>query len=83
MPPSQIRFDEPTEYGRPQQVGKSSAITRLVISTGLASDERGAQKVILIILVLVAVGTILIFIFGTKGHAPPPPNVDGSMTHQV
>ncbi len=83
MPPSQYRFDEPSEYGRPQQTGtgKPSAITRLTIYLGLAKDEQRAQKVILIILILAVVSAILIFMFGAKGHASPPPNIDGRMTY--
>lgn len=53
---SDIQFEE-QEYARPAAYtqGKSSALSRMVISFGLAKDDAGAQKVLLVVLVVVVI----------------------------
>ena len=55
-----IQFQEP-QYGSQSSSGsKRSWLAGLVIKAGLASDDKGAQKVLVIVLVLVVIATILV-----------------------
>lgn len=61
-----VEFNEPVyESNRVQPVAKPSALSKFVMKTGLASDDQGAQRVmlILLILVLIALGAVLVFGF--------------------
>ncbi len=68
---SDIQFEE-QEYARPAAYtqSKSSALSRMVISLGLAHDDAGAQKVLLVVLVItvILIG-IVWFVFN-----PPAPS---------
>jgi len=56
-----IQFQEP-QYGTPLAGPKRSWLTGLVIKTGLATDDAGAQKVLLIVLILTIIATVLVWI---------------------
>lgn len=79
MSSGQIKFQEPG-YARPLAGPKRSWLTSLVIKVGLAKDERGAQKVLLIILALAIIGIVLIFVLGLGGGQtkPPVPSINGT-----
>lgn len=74
-----IQFQEP-QYGSPQVAGvKRSWLTGLVLKTGLAKDEAGAQRVLLIILVLAVIGTMATLVLGSGSSTKPVDlNIDGT-----
>jgi len=55
-----IQFDEP-QYTAPVSAPKASWLTSLVIKTGLATDSAGAQKVLVIVLIVTIVAIILVW----------------------
>mgnify|MGYP001572131742 CR=1 FL=1 len=56
-----IQFDEEPQYARPTSGSeRQSWLSGLVIKTGLAKDNAGAQKVLLVVLVLVVLATIMV-----------------------
>ena len=59
---SDVQFDEP-EFRRPVADTKRSLLATLVIRTGLASDDAGAQKVLLTVLILVVLAIIAVWTF--------------------
>ncbi|HWU24633.1 MAG TPA: hypothetical protein VN086_02680 [Candidatus Paceibacterota bacterium] len=68
---SDVEFNEP-EYAataRSSRTAKQSRFERLVLSTGLAKDSKGAQRVLLIISILMLV--IAAFLMWPK-HQPAP-----------
>ncbi|MDP2593924.1 MAG: hypothetical protein Q8P36_01110 [bacterium] len=69
-----IQFDEP-QYGQSTSRQRYSWLTGLVIKTGLASDDAGVQKVLLIVLGLAIVGIALVLVVGggATRNIPPPP----------
>lgn len=52
-----IQFEEEQQYQKPvyQQTEKKSLLTRFVLATGIVSDDKGAQYVLLGIAILSAV----------------------------
>lgn len=56
-----IQFQEP-QYNAPLATPKRSWLTNLVLKAGLAKDDAGAQKVLLIVLVIIIIATILVWI---------------------
>lgn len=58
-----IQFQDP-QYGPPAAGSgpRRSWLTNLVLKTGLATDDAGAQKVLLITLVIVIVAIIAIWV---------------------
>ena len=77
--PDQLQFQEP-EYSRPfPPAAKRSWLTSLVIKTGLATHEAGAQTVLLVILVATVLG-IIWFAWPSGSSSPnvplgPPPSL--------
>ena len=69
----QIQFEEP-EYARSAALEKHSWLAGLVIKTGLAKDDLGAQKVLLIALVLIIVATIAVFWMSSNSSSQTPPS---------
>ncbi|MDP2593922.1 MAG: hypothetical protein Q8P36_01100 [bacterium] len=55
-----IQFQEP-QYGQSTSRQRYSWLTGLVIKTGLAKDDAGAQKVLIGVLVLTIIATVLIW----------------------
>jgi len=55
-----VQFEEP-QYTRPSYGPKRSALAGLVIKASLASDDAGAQKALIIILVLTIIAIILVW----------------------
>jgi hypothetical protein len=67
-----IQFNEP-RYARPSaSVHRHSWVTGLVIRSGLAADERSAQKTLLVVLVLTIAGIVAIFVLNGSGGAVVP-----------
>lgn len=68
---SDVEFNEPqyASTNRASFANKQSTFERLVISTGLAKDSKGAQRVLLIISVLMLI--IAAFVIWPK-HQPAP-----------
>ena len=64
-----IRFDEP-EYMRSTALDKPSWLSSLVIKVGLAKDNAGAQKVLLVVLVLVVLATVIVLWVSNASSAP-------------
>lgn len=58
-----IQFQESQYGGRPPLGPKRSWLTNLVISTGLAEDDAGAQKVLVGILVVIVIAIVLINLY--------------------
>lgn len=53
---SDIQFDEEQQYQRPiYQAEQKSFLTRLVLSTGIVSTDKGAQYVLLGIAIIAAI----------------------------
>lgn len=83
---SNVQFEEQTIIPRFHQEEKVPTFNRLVMKTGLAKDKRGADVVlvaIIIISIIVAIGTSL---WGTKEQPPisgqtkaPIPNGSGKI----
>jgi hypothetical protein len=64
-----LQFDEP-QYARPAAApGRSSWLTGLVIKSGLAQDEQGAQKVLLIVLGLALLSIVAVIMLSGSGSA--------------
>jgi hypothetical protein len=61
---SDVTFNEP-QYGSGGSRGpeKSSALSQMVISMGLAKDEAGAQRVLAIVAAAIALIAILVYVF--------------------
>lgn len=55
-----IQFDEP-QYDHSSYTPKRSWLTSLVLKSGLASDDAGVQKVLLIVLVLTIIAIVLVW----------------------
>ena len=73
--PMDVSFNEP-DYGRKTAMPKPTLLGGLVIRARLASDERGAQRVLLTLLVIAVLGIVLIWALagpGTPGDIPLPP----------
>ena len=58
-----LQFNEEQQYARPTPTRKPSFMTGLVMRSGLAKDEAGAQRVLLIVLVLVILAIIAVNFF--------------------
>ncbi|MFZ1987895.1 MAG: hypothetical protein WAV21_02590 [Minisyncoccia bacterium] len=59
-----VTFNEP-EYQRDPRSPRSSFFTNLVLKTGLAKDEKGAQTVLFI--AAIAIAGIALYVFFTYG----------------
>lgn len=74
-----VEFNEPqyASSSRVSQSAKQSRFERLVISTGLAKDSKGAQRVLLIVsVVMLLIAAYLIW----PKHTPPPTPVPPIVT---
>lgn len=70
-----VQFNEP-EYGaRVSAQKQASGLSRLVMKAGLAKDDAGAQRVLLIIAILAVVATAII-LWTVMAPAAPPPETD-------
>lgn len=67
----QIKFDE-SQYAYAMNQKTPSGIPGLVVRLGLAKDEEGAQKVLLVIFVVCVVATIAIFYSTTEAPSLVP-----------
>lgn len=72
-----VEFNEPSyqpSAGPRATAGKVSFLSRLVIGAGLAKDEKGAQGVLLVVLVIsvLATGAILFFLMPESADTIPP-----------
>jgi len=77
-----VEFNEPNYATRASGIpaaGGSSAFSRLVIKTGLAKDEKGAQRVLLIIAILAIVIAAFVFFGGHKSAPEVPPPAVGAV----
>ncbi len=74
-----LQFEE-EQYEVPAAVArKPSWLSGLVIRTGLAQDEAGAQKVLLIVLALTIVAILAMNLFSGGSSVPPPaPSITGA-----
>lgn len=84
-----IQFDEPSYAPTHVVAVRYSWLTNLVIRTGLASDEAGAQKMLLVVLIVAVIATIGVLWFGggasTKQSNTIPANAvppEGPVTHR-
>ena len=78
---SNVEFDEEQSYVRPKpEAPHGSAMARLVIASGLAKDEKGAERVLLIIAGLCVLLAAGVYIFG-RDQGPPVPQsvIDASL----
>lgn len=75
---SEVEFHEPA-YGSPAPATrKESALSRLVMKLGLASDEKGAQRVLLVVaLAAIAAAVAFALSSGSSGlpESPLAPSV--------
>ncbi|HEY4521479.1 MAG TPA: hypothetical protein VJL57_03725 [Candidatus Paceibacterota bacterium] len=73
-----VQYQEPQYGGRPRSFApKRGWLTKFVIKTGLAKDDAGAQKVLLIlgiVMIVIAVG-----VWKFSGSSPLPPITDPGM----
>lgn len=57
-----IRFEEDSQYGRSMSASeKRSWLSSLVIKTGLAKDNAGAQKVLLVVLIITIAAIVAVW----------------------
>ncbi len=69
---SEVEFHEEQQFTRTQpKAAKTSFITGLVIKSGLARDEQGAQKVLIGIIGLCILITGFAYFFGLRDTTPP------------
>ena len=72
-----LQFEE-EQYELPAAVAqKPSWLSGLVIRTGLAQDEAGAQRVLLVALALIIVAIVAVNLFSGGSSAAPAPSVTG------
>jgi hypothetical protein len=66
-----VEFNEPdfTPHQTAVRAKEPSALTRLVLSMKLAEDERGAQRVLIIVL-LISIGILAVVMFAQFSSAP-------------
>jgi len=73
-----VQYQEPQYGGRPRSFDpKRSWLTKITINTGLAKDDEGAQRVLLILGVVMIVIAVAIWKF--SGSSPLPPIADPGM----
>ena len=65
-----VTFDEP-EAGRRPVAQKQSGLTSLVIGMGLAKDAKGAQKILLLV-VVIAIALSVFLILSTSSPSVRP-----------
>lgn len=72
-----ISFQEEDQTLAPRiaPVQKQGGLIGLVIKTGLAKDEKGANTVLIIVGVIAAVSAVAIFMLGGPNTPPEPVNV--------
>ncbi|HVM59098.1 MAG TPA: hypothetical protein VMT80_02115 [Candidatus Paceibacterota bacterium] len=69
----EVQFDEPQLGPRPVARSVPSAVARLVISLGLAKDNAGAQKALLVITVVAVLATVFLWWRAdSRSNAPVP-----------
>lgn len=61
-----VSFDEEPQYQAPVS-SKKGGLSSLVIRLGLATDEQGAQKMLLAIAVIGVILSVAILFFGVRG----------------
>ena len=72
-----VEFNEPSYQpsAAPRSAaGKASLLSRLVIGAGLAKDEKAAQGVLLVILIItvLATGALIFFLMPEQADTIPP-----------
>ena len=70
-----VKFSEPAYARAERRVVRAGAVSRLVIKAGLAKDEAGAQKVLLIVFVLAVLASLLVLVLPGNTARPPSPEV--------
>lgn len=72
---SDVEFNEPSfeSMPRPQTIKEPSRLSKLVISTGLATDEKSAQMVLLVAGVVCLVVAGLVYFLSSPGTPEAPP----------
>lgn len=77
-----ITLEEPVYQAPAQAARKPSMLSQLAISWGLARDEKGAQRVLLIVAVVAFLAAVGIF-FSSPANRPdaalPPSNIPGEI----
>lgn len=67
-----LQFNEGQEFARSRAVSKPSFLTGLILNTGLAQTERGAQQILLGVAVICIVAAL--YVAFSSGTSVPPPN---------
>jgi len=70
-----IQFEEESQFRRPEEANQKPFFIRLVLSTGIVSDEKQAQYVLLGIAVLVIILAFMIPSFIGGSQKPVPQSV--------
>ena len=70
-----VKFSEPAYARTSPPAARSGFISRLVIRTGFTKDEKGAQKILLVVFVVAILATLLIFAFSGSEVRQPSPEV--------
>jgi len=70
-----VTFDEPKYARQSAPTRKRSFLVRSVISMGLASDEKSANRALIVVLVVVILLTLGLWVFASGGsqEVEPPP----------
>lgn len=73
-----ISFNEP-QYKNASRPGRGSFLSSLAIKSGLAKDEQGAQRVLLVAAILIAAFAVGVYVFAYPTPTTLPPD-DPSFT---
>lgn len=71
---SGVEFNEPQLAKTYSAAQKSSLLVRFVMGMGLAKDAKGAQKVLVIIALLLMGVALYVLVTGVFGSVQAPPN---------
>lgn len=63
-----IRFDEDSEFQRSESPTQGAFLVRLMLKTGVVSDERSAERIFIIIAILGIILSVMFILFSLFGH---------------
>ncbi len=72
-----LQFNE-EQYSTSAATRKPSWLAGLVIRLGLAQDEAGAQKALVVVLIVTIAAIIAVNLFSGSSAVPPPPSITGA-----
>ncbi|MBP6860588.1 MAG: hypothetical protein KBC38_03460 [Candidatus Pacebacteria bacterium] len=70
-----VSFNEP-QYRSVQRGNRSSFLANMAIKMGLAKDDAGAQKALIVIAALVLAATVAVYFYAFPAPPPPPPPLE-------